>query len=65
MPGPKLTDVAPVKLVPVIVTDSVWPHIPETGLMAAAQTGALLKEAGELTAMMVASRRTLLAGNRK
>ena len=32
----------------------------DAGLMTATQTGGLLKEAGELTAMMVASRRTLL-----
>jgi four helix bundle protein len=37
----------------------------DTGLMAAGQIGALLKEAGELTAIMVASCRTLLARNRK
>ena len=39
--------------------------IPDAGLMPAAKTGALLQEAGELTAMMVASRKTLLARNRK
>lgn len=39
--------------------------VSETGLMAATQTGALLKEAGEITAIMVASRRTLLSQNRK
>ena len=37
----------------------------DTGLMTAAQIGALLKEAGELTAIMVASRKTLLGRNRK
>jgi len=37
----------------------------EAGLMSATQTLALLKEAGELTAIMVASRRTLLGRNRK
>jgi four helix bundle protein len=37
----------------------------EAGLMAATQTGALLQEAGELTAIMVASRKTLLARIRK
>ena len=36
----------------------------EAGLMSATQTGALLQEAGELTAIMVASRRTLLFRNR-
>lgn len=36
----------------------------EAGLMAATKTEALLKEADEFTSMMVASRRTLLCGNR-
>jgi len=39
--------------------------VSESGLMAVTQTGALLKEAGELTAIMVASRKTLLGGIRK
>lgn len=39
--------------------------LPETKLMTAAKTSALLKEAGELTAIMVASRQTLLRNNRK
>ena len=39
--------------------------VAEAGLMSIAKTGALLKEAGELTAIMVASRKTLLRGIRK
>lgn len=37
--------------------------VSEAGLMPVSSIGELLKEAGELTAIMVASRRTLLAGN--
>jgi four helix bundle protein len=39
--------------------------IPEAELLPAAKTESLLKEAGELTAIMVASRKTLLRNNRK
>jgi four helix bundle protein len=39
--------------------------LPETELLPAARTEALLKEAGELTAIMVASRKTLLRNNRR
>jgi four helix bundle protein len=39
--------------------------IPEANLMPLKKTAALLKEAGELTAIMVASRQTLLRNNRK
>jgi four helix bundle protein len=39
--------------------------IAEHGLMPAAQMAPLMKEAGELTAIMVASRKTLWANNRK
>ncbi len=39
--------------------------IPEAELMSAAKTASLHKEAGELTAIMVASRQTLLRNNRK
>ncbi len=43
-----------------------WLEILSEGeLLPAAKTEALLKEAGELTAIMVASRRTLLRNNRK
>ena len=35
------------------------------GLMSAAKMAPLMKEAGELTAIMVASRKTLLSNNRK
>jgi four helix bundle protein len=35
------------------------------GLLPAPKTEALLKEAGELTAIMVSSRKTLLRNNRK
>lgn len=38
--------------------------ITDPGLMSAIKTKALLKEAGELTAIMVASRKTLLLKNR-
>lgn len=39
--------------------------VSDSGLMSAPKIGALLKEAGELTAIMVASRKTLLGRNRK
>jgi four helix bundle protein len=39
--------------------------IPEAELMPAAKTESLLQEAGELTAIMVASRKTLLRNKRK
>ena len=39
--------------------------VPDAELLPAAKTEALLKEAGELTAIMVASRKTLLRNNRK
>lgn len=39
--------------------------IPEIGLMRQSKVTALHKEAGELTAIMVASRQTLLRNNRK
>jgi len=39
--------------------------IPEAELMSAAKTDSLRQEAGELPAIMVASRKTLLANNRK
>jgi four helix bundle protein len=38
--------------------------VPDAGLMAASKTAGLLKEADEITAIMVASRKTLLAKNR-
>ena len=39
--------------------------VPAVGLMPASKTESLHQEAGELTAIMVASRKTLLARNRK
>ena len=39
--------------------------IPDANLMPLKKTAALLREAGELTAIMVASRQTLLRDNRK
>ena len=39
--------------------------VPVVGLMPAPKTQSLHQEAGELTAIMVASRKTLLARNRK